>query len=67
MATVWIPKENCRKFRNFGALQKFISLVDQLEQDVSELPLHEQADQAIQASGLKAMYQAEKGERAEHT
>ncbi len=51
--------------RAAGALTKFIELVEQLEADVSSLPLHEQADQAIQASGLKAMYQAEKGEKGQ--
>ncbi|MUH73559.1 DNA helicase II [Psychrosphaera haliotis] len=68
--TMWqasgrLINENRLSARASGALQKFISLVDQLEQDVSELPLHEQADQAIQASGLKAMYQAEKGEKGQ--
>lgn len=51
--------------RASGSLQKFVDLVDKLESDITELPLHEQADQAIQSSGLKAMYQAEKGEKGQ--
>ncbi|GAB3001425.1 DNA helicase II [Psychrosphaera aestuarii] len=68
--TMWqasgrLINENRLSPRASGALKKFIELVETLETDVSELPLHEQADQAIQASGLKAMYQAEKGEKGQ--
>ncbi|QPG05801.1 DNA helicase II [Salinimonas marina] len=47
------------------ALQAFTTLVTDLEQAVKELPLEEQADKAIKHSGLYAMYQAERGEKAQ--
>ncbi len=43
----------------------FIDLVDQLEDDSCHLDLDQQVNHVIQFSGLKAMYQAEKGERAQ--
>ncbi|WP_394175647.1 DNA helicase II [Thalassotalea litorea] len=46
------------------AIKTFIDLVNQLEDDTLNLNLDQQANHVIQHSGLKAMYQAEKGERA---
>ncbi|MBL4831336.1 MAG: DNA helicase II [Aliivibrio sp.] len=46
------------------ALGRFIELVNALEDDTAELPLHEQADQVIKSSGLFEMYQQEKGEKS---
>ncbi|TLU64661.1 DNA helicase II [Thalassotalea litorea] len=46
------------------AIKIFIDLVNQLEDDTLNLNLDQQANHVIQHSGLKAMYQAEKGERA---
>ncbi len=43
----------------------FIELIDQLEDDSTNLDLDQQVNHVIQHSGLKAMYQAEKGERAQ--
>lgn len=51
--------------RAANAISNFMQLIEQLAEQSSELPLHEQADQAIKKSGLYAMYQAEKGEKAE--
>ena len=51
--------------RASNAIKSFLELIQNLEQTISELPLHEQADQVIQGSGLKAMYQAEKGEKGQ--
>jgi DNA helicase-2/ATP-dependent DNA helicase PcrA len=48
-----------------NAVRAFITLVDNLDEQVHLLPLHQQADMAIQQSGLKAMYQAEKGEKSQ--
>ena len=53
------------KGRSAKTIATFISLVDQLEDDSTNLDLDQQANFVIQHSGLKAMYQAEKGERAE--
>ena len=48
-----------------NAVRGFVDLIDALEEQVSMLPLHQQADIAIQHSGLKAMYLAEKGEKSQ--
>ncbi|TNI09453.1 DNA helicase II, partial [Aeromonas veronii] len=48
-----------------NAVRGFVDLIDALEEQVSMLPLHQQADIAIQNSGLKAMYLAEKGEKSQ--
>lgn len=53
------------KGRAANAIKSFVELIDQLEDDTSHLNLDQQANKVIQKSGLKAMYQAEKGERAE--
>lgn len=47
------------------AITQFIELINQLESHISELPLEEQAEHIIHQSGLYAMYQAEKGEKAQ--
>ncbi|AEY00248.1 DNA helicase II [Oceanimonas sp. GK1] len=51
--------------RAAAAVSRFINLINQLEDDTRELPLHVQTDRVIELSGLKAMYQAEKGEKAQ--
>jgi DNA helicase-2/ATP-dependent DNA helicase PcrA len=53
------------KGRSAKTIGAFIQLVNQLEDDSTNLDLDQQANFVIQHSGLKAMYQAEKGERAE--
>lgn len=53
------------KGRSAKTIAIFINLVDQLEDDSADLDLDQQANFVIQYSGLKAMYKAEKGERAE--
>ncbi|NQY86789.1 MAG: DNA helicase II [Colwellia sp.] len=53
------------KGRSAKTIAIFMNLVDQLEDDSTDLDLDQQANFVIQHSGLKAMYQAEKGERAE--
>ena len=53
------------KGRSAKTISSFINLIDQLEDDSTDLDLDQQTNFVIQHSGLKAMYQAEKGERAE--
>lgn len=53
------------KGRSAKVIKQFVELIDQLEDDSCNLDLDQQANYVIQHSGLKAMYQAEKGERAE--
>ncbi|CAH9055236.1 DNA helicase II [Pseudoalteromonas holothuriae] len=45
------------------AIARFIELVEQLDDKITELELSEQAKTTIEGSGLMAMYQAEKGEK----
>ncbi len=47
------------------AVHGFLSLVERLDAETKDLPLHEQADHVIQASGLIAHHGREKGERGE--
>ncbi|GLP97471.1 DNA helicase II [Paraferrimonas sedimenticola] len=51
--------------RASSAVNGFLSLIAQLEDECSDLAMHKQVDHCIIASGLKDMYRAEKGEKAE--
>lgn len=51
--------------RAANAVNTFIELIDQLEDETSDDLLGKQVDRVIKASGLMAMYEAEKGEKAE--
>jgi DNA helicase-2/ATP-dependent DNA helicase PcrA len=53
------------KGRSAKTITLFVQLIEQLEDDSSDLDLDQKVNFVIQHSGLKAMYQAEKGERAE--
>jgi DNA helicase-2/ATP-dependent DNA helicase PcrA len=53
------------KGRAGNALESFYTIIDKLSTDTHDLPLHEQADAVIKGSGLYAMYQAEKGDKAQ--
>ncbi|MBL4911192.1 MAG: DNA helicase II [Alteromonadaceae bacterium] len=50
--------------RGTKAVGNFLALIDQLEDDSCQLDLDQQVNFVIQHSGLKAMYEAEKGEKA---
>jgi DNA helicase-2/ATP-dependent DNA helicase PcrA len=47
------------------ALASFFETIDKQAKDTFDMPLHEQADSVIKGSGLYAMYQAEKGDKAQ--
>ncbi len=49
--------------RAASAVTKFLELLDSLEDDCLNMELHEQANLVMLHSGLRAMYQAEKGEK----
>ncbi|MFC3034885.1 DNA helicase II [Pseudoalteromonas fenneropenaei] len=49
--------------RAANSVQQFIDIVEQIDDQLLDLPLAEQAKFAIERSGLMAMYQAEKGEK----
>lgn len=51
--------------RPINSLSSFYDLVENLTKDTREMELHEQADSVIKRSGLFAMYQAEKGDKAQ--
>ncbi|WP_025823595.1 DNA helicase II [Shewanella marina] len=51
--------------RAANAVRGFMDLIVTMRQDTDEMPLHRAADHVIHQSGLKAMYQAEKGEKAQ--
>jgi DNA helicase-2/ATP-dependent DNA helicase PcrA len=46
-------------------LHAFLLLIEQMEQQIRGLPLHEQVDHVINGSGLIAYYQQDKGDRGE--
>jgi len=48
-----------------GALNGFIQLINQLDEDTKGLDLHEQAEHIVHASGLIDHYGKDKGEKAE--
>lgn len=51
--------------RAANAIEQFMQLIGTLDNELAPLPLHEQAEHVIKQSGLYAMYQAEKGEKAQ--
>ena len=51
--------------RASNALDRFLTLVDALEDETRHFALYEQTDHVIAFSGLKTMYQMEKGEKAQ--
>ncbi|MGY3571069.1 DNA helicase II [Vibrio paucivorans] len=68
-ATMWdasqaLLDEQVLPGRAAGALSRFIELINALEDDSVEMPLHEQTDHVIKYSGLYAMYEQEKGEKS---
>lgn len=51
--------------RAASAVRSFMDLIIKLKNDTEELPLFSMADMVIRDSGLKAMYEMEKGEKAQ--
>ncbi|WP_412502143.1 DNA helicase II [Shewanella algae] len=64
-ACVRLLEEKVLAGRAANAVRRFMDLIVQLRSDTEELPLYRQADIVIQDSGLKAMYEQEKGEKAQ--
>ncbi|MBW8182911.1 DNA helicase II [Shewanella nanhaiensis] len=50
--------------RAANAVRGFMDLIVEMQQDTEELSLHRTTDHVIRESGLKSMYEAEKGEKA---
>ena len=64
-ACVRLLEEKVLAGRAANAVRSFMDLIVQLRSDTEELPLYRQVDRVIQDSGLKAMYEQEKGEKAQ--
>ncbi len=69
-ATLWeaseqLLKEGLFKGRAANALQGFVNLINQLEDNTRDNALFEQTKYIINTSGLRDMYRAEKGEKAQ--
>ncbi|BBO29679.1 DNA helicase [Alteromonas sp. I4] len=64
-ASLQLLQEKGLKGRAANALEQFINLITAMDEACAELPLEEQAEYAFRQSGLYAMYQAEKGEKAQ--
>ncbi|ODP97747.1 MULTISPECIES: DNA helicase II [unclassified Salinivibrio] len=68
--TLWhtaeqILAEKALAGRAANALGRFIELVNALEDDTRDMALYQQTDAVIRHSGLRAMYEQEKGEKAQ--
>ncbi|WP_027251496.1 DNA helicase II [Photobacterium halotolerans] len=64
-ASVELLDEKVLAGRAANSLRRFVELVNALEDDTRDLPLYQQTDEVIRASGLRAMYEQEKGEKAQ--
>ncbi|HCR3570029.1 TPA: DNA helicase II [Proteus mirabilis] len=51
--------------RAIAAIARFLELIETLANETADMPLHVQTDRIIGDSGLKAMYEQEKGEKAQ--
>lgn len=51
--------------RAASAIQRFMELIEALNEETRELPLHTQTDRVIRNSGLRTMYEQEKGEKGQ--
>lgn len=51
--------------RAASSIKGFVELIFQIDNEIDDLPLYQQADAAIKKSGLLQMYQADKGEKAQ--
>lgn len=63
-ASIALLNEQVLTGRAAGALNRFVELINALEDDSAEMPLYVQADHVIKTSGLYAMYEQEKGEKS---
>ena len=68
--TLWqasreLLKEKALAGRAASALQRFMELIDALAQETTDMPLHVQTDRVLKDSGLRAMYEQEKGEKGQ--
>ncbi|MGL6171721.1 MAG: DNA helicase II [Vibrio sp.] len=63
-ASIGLLNEQVLTGRAAGALSRFVELINALEDEGVEMPLHVLTDHAVKTSGLFEMYQQEKGEKS---
>lgn len=68
--TLWqscglLLQEKAMAGRAASALQRFMELIDALDHETADMPLHVQTDRVIKESGLFMMYEQEKGEKGQ--
>jgi DNA helicase-2/ATP-dependent DNA helicase PcrA len=61
----YLLREQVLGGRAASSIERFLELIDALAKETQEMPLHVQADRVINDSGLRAMYEQEKGEKAQ--
>ncbi|RLV60460.1 DNA helicase II [Parashewanella curva] len=64
-ASIKVLNEKMLAARASNAVRGFMDLIVELQQQTTDMPLYRMTDTVIQDSGLKTMYQAEKGEKAQ--
>jgi DNA helicase-2/ATP-dependent DNA helicase PcrA len=68
--TLWqasseLLREKVLTGRAASAIQRFMELIEALKEETHDLPLHTQTDRVIRDSGLRTMYEQEKGEKGQ--
>ncbi|ELB8603134.1 DNA helicase II [Vibrio cholerae] len=63
-ASVGLLNDQVLTGRAAGALSRFVELINALEEEGIDMPLHVLTDHAVKTSGLLEMYQQEKGEKS---
>lgn len=61
----YLLREKVLAGRAAGAIERFLELIDALAKETMDMPLHVQTDRVIRDSGLRVMYEQEKGEKAQ--
>jgi len=64
-ATRELLQEKVLAGRAASAMQRFLELIEALAQETADMPLHVQTDRVISDSGLRMMYEQEKGEKGQ--
>ncbi|EEY97910.1 ATP-dependent DNA helicase UvrD/PcrA [Vibrio sp. RC586] len=63
-ASIGLLNDQVLTGRAAGALSRFVELINALEEEGIDMPLHVLTDHAVKTSGLLEMYQQEKGEKS---
>ncbi|ENM5843062.1 DNA helicase II [Vibrio mimicus] len=63
-ASIGLLNDQVLTGRAAGALSRFVELINALEEEGIDMPLHVLTDHAVKTSGLFEMYQQEKGEKS---